>query len=141
MTDDGSPPEQTEGLRPKTRQFDRGRVARWVAITGVIAVVLATRSMIVPRVPTEREVDVQLDSPADVLGVDVRWSAAGSNDDIVTTSRHFSAGTAPSSVRTVVHLPDGAYDVAIAVERVTGVDSTRRRITLADTDHLTIPLR
>ena len=140
MSDDSAPTE-TEGLRPQRKQFDRGRVARWVALAGVVAMVIATKSLVLPHVVEEHEVEVQLDSPGDVLGLDMRWSAPGTTDDIVTTMLHFPAGTAPPSVRTTVRLPDGAYDVAIAVERVGGVDSSRRRITLDNTGRVTIPLR
>jgi hypothetical protein len=120
---------------------DRGRVARLIALAGVLAVVLATKSLVIPRVPVDRDVEVRLPSPATVLAVDVRWSAAGTSEDIATTSLHFSAGSAPASVRTTAHLPDGDYDVAIDVERISGVDSTRRLILLRDSARVTIPLQ
>lgn len=133
--------DASQEARPNTTWFDRGKVARWVALTGALAVVLAGKSLVLPLVPEERDVEVQLTAPHDVIGLDLRWSAAGSSDDIVTTSLHFSPGSAPSSVPAAVHLPDGAYDVEIGVERVGRVDSTRRRIVLENTGRVTIPLR
>lgn len=132
-------PEATP--EPARWGFDRRRVARLVALFGVLALVLSVRWLVLPHVPQEREVEVRLSSPGDVVGVDVRWSTADSTDDLVTTSLRFHAGAAPSSVRTKVSLPEGAYDVAINVERLSGVDSTRRRIALDDAGRVTIPLR
>jgi hypothetical protein len=134
---DGAP----DGLRPNATRFDRGKVARWVAIAGVLAVALVGKSLLLPRIPSDHDVEVLFESPQDVTGLDLRWSEAGADEDIVATSLHFSAGSAPSSVLTQVHLPDGPYDVAIIVERAGRVDSTRRHITLDNTTRVTIPLR
>jgi hypothetical protein len=134
------PPQENEGLRPARKLLDRGRLARFVALAGVLAVVLATKSFVLPQIPEDHDVELRLGSPGDVIGLDMRWSASG-GDDIATTSLHFPPGAAPSSLVTKVHLPDGAYDVAIAVERPSGVDSTRRRVTLDSSARVTIPLR
>lgn len=130
------PPEAERGFGRH-----RGRLARAVALVGALVFVLAGRSLVLPHIPQQHDVELRLEGAADVLGVDVRWSAAGTSEDIATTSLRFPTGGAPSSIRSQVRLPDGDYDVAIAVERATGVDSTRRRITLDDTDRVTIPLR
>ncbi|MEZ4301293.1 MAG: hypothetical protein R3B70_40535 [Polyangiaceae bacterium] len=119
----------------------RARIARLVALGGALAVVLVGKSLITPHLPSDHSVEMRLDTPEEVVGLDVRWSAPGSEEDISTTSFRFPAGQAPASVRTNVRLPDGAYDVAIAVERASGVDSTRRRIELSDASLITIPLR
>lgn len=140
MSDEGAV-EQNAPPEPKRGFFDRGRLGRLTAILGVFAFVLSARWLVFPHVPQEHDIEVRLGSSGDVVAVDVRWSAAGSSDDIVTTSLRFPPGTAPSAVLTKVSLPDGAYDVAIHVERVSSVDSTRRRITLDDTRRVTIPLR
>ena len=138
MNDDAAAEQPPARKRPL---LDRGRLARLVAILGVLALLVSMRWIVLPHVPQERDIEMRLASPQDVVALDVRWSAAGSTDDIAMTSLRFPAGAAPSSVRTQVRLPDGAYDVAIHVERTAGVDSTRRRVTFDDADRVTIPLR
>lgn len=117
------------------------RAARWVALAGLLGVVFATKVLVLPAIPEDHAVELTLPSPANVVGVDMTWSAPGGGEDILTTSLHFPAGAAPSSLHTNVHLPNGPYEVAIAIERTSGVDSTRRRITLDSAARVTIPLR
>lgn len=146
MSHEGASPDEpkpTDAEAPEARKpwMDRARLARLVALGGVLVAVLAARSFVVPHVPVDHDVELQLESPKDVLRLDVRWSAPGSDDDITTSSLRFSPGRAPSAIRANVRLPEGTYDVAIAVERASGVDSTRRRIELRDASRVTIPLR
>lgn len=146
MSDEGASPDEpepspTETTTPEKWWKDRAKLARLVALAGVLAVVLTGKSLVLPNLPSEQAVEMRLESPQDVIGLDIRWSAPGSDEDITTTSLHFSPGQAPSLVPAAVRLPDGAYDVAITVERVSRVDSTRRRITLGDASRVTIPLR
>ncbi len=144
MTEEPSPesaPAADEEPRARAKLPDRSRLARWFALAGVLGVVLATKTLVLPKIPEDHDVELKLPSPGEVVGVDVSWSTPESGDDILTTSLHFEPGTAPASVRTTVHLPDGPYDVAIAVARTAGVDSTRRRITLDSSARVTIPLR
>ena len=124
----------------RPRLVDRTRLARWIALAGVLGVVLVTKSLVLPKIPEDHEVELKVPSPAEVTGLDLTWIAPETGEDILTTSLHFASGTAPGSVRTTVHLPDGPYEVAIAVERTSGVDSTRRRITLDSSARVTIPL-
>ncbi len=124
----------------RTRLVDRTRLARWIALAGVLGVVLVTKSLVLPKIPEDHEVELKVPSHAEVTGLDLTWIAPETGEDILTTSLHFASGTAPGSVRTTVHLPDGPYEVAIAVERTSGVDSTRRRITLDSSARVTIPL-
>jgi hypothetical protein len=131
----------TEGSPPAARWLNRTRLARLVALVGVLVVVLAAKSLVFPHIPATREIDLHIESPHDVIGLDMRWAPAGTTEDIATTSLHFLPGAAPTSVITTVHLPDGEYDVSIAVVRAAGVDSTRRRITLDGASRVTIPLR
>ncbi len=126
---------------PARRWLDRARAARLVALGGVLVVVLAGKSLVLPHVPAARDVELQLGAPEEIVGLDVRWSAPGSDEDITTTSLRFSPGHAPETIRADVRLPEGAYDVAITVERVSRVDSTRRRISFGDASRVTIPLR
>lgn len=126
---------------PAKRWIDRARLARLVALAGILAVVLVGRSLVLPHLPVRHDVQLRLESPADVTALDIRWSPPGSDEDIVTTSLHFSPGHAPSTVPADVRLPAGTYDVTITVERTSRTDVTRRRITLEDDAHVTIPLR
>ena len=127
--------------RPSTQLVERPRLARWVAVAGILGAIVAARFLVIPKIPEDHDVEVKLPTPADVVGLDLRWIAPETGDDVLTTSLRFAAGTAPASVRTNVHLPNGPYEVTIAVARVSGVDSSRRRITLDDSARVTIPLR
>jgi hypothetical protein len=135
-------PAETLAENPpaKKKLPDRGRLARLVALLGVVVLVLATKSMVLPLVPSDRDIELRLENPKDVTGLDIRWSAAGGSEE-ATTTMHFAPGAAPASVLAKVRLPDGSYEVTIAVERASGVDSTRRRVTLDSSGRITIPLR
>lgn len=135
------PPNEAPDPSAAKRWTDRRRLARWVALAGALVVVLAGKSLILPLVPESREIEVRVDSPSDLVALDMRWAPAEGGEDIATTSLHFSAGAAPSTVRATVHLPDGTYDVDIVAARSSRVDSTRRRIELSGSSHVTIPLR
>lgn len=145
MSDEPSDAQQGEPARAETdggrRLIERPRLARWVALAGLVGVVIATKTLVMPNVPEDHDVELTLSSPATIVAVDLTWSAPADGEDILTTSLHFQAGAAPSSLRTNVHLPNGPYEVAIAVTRVSGVDSTRRRITLDSSGRIIIPLR
>lgn len=138
-SDKVDPPDAAEGSAPAIRLVERPRLARWVALAGLLGVVIATKIFVLPAIPEDH--DIELTLPSDVVGVDLTWSAPGGGEDILTTSLRFTRGPAPRSLRTTVHLPNGSYEVAIAVERTSGVDSTRRRITLDSSARVTLPLR
>lgn len=133
------PPEPAEDAAPSVRLVEHPRLARWVALAGLLGIVIATKTFVLPAIPEDH--DVELTLPPDVVGVDLTWSAPGGGEDILTTSLRFANGQAPRSLQTTVHLPNGLYEVAIAVERTSGVDSTRRRITLDSSARVTVPLR
>jgi hypothetical protein len=135
------PPPETPAETGEKPRFDRRRWARLFVLAGALAAVLAAKSFVLPLVPVDRDVEMEIASPGDVTRLDVRWSAPGSDEDITATSLSFPAGQAPSTVRLNVRLPDGTYEAAIAVERASRVDSTRRRITFSDAARVTIPLR
>jgi hypothetical protein len=105
---------------------------------------LAIAAVLLPRVPHEREVDLRLEDPASVVGVEVTWLAEGDAEGgraVQGGSWHFAPGTAPRSLSTTVRLPKGRYVVEITVERPEGRGSLRRVITLDDSDRLTLPIR
>ncbi|MBK8257349.1 MAG: hypothetical protein IPK82_32325 [Polyangiaceae bacterium] len=131
----------TTDTPPVRAPNNRARAGRIVALVGALVVVLAGKSFVMPLVPTDHEVEIRFDSPEDIVGVDIRWSPESSGEDITATSFRFSQGKAPASLMTNVHVPDGAYDVAIAIERETHVDSSRRRVALGDAARVTIPVR
>lgn len=146
MTQESAPqlerePDREEAPGPPKRGLDRKKLARLVALAGVLAVALVGKSLVMPHIPVDRDVELRIESPEDVVGLDIRWSALASDEDITATSLRFPPRQAPSAVPADVRLPDGTYDVTITVERVSGVESTRRRITLDAAGRITIPLR
>lgn len=154
MTDDGAPPADPAPLSdtpppsPLHRWLDRKKAARLVALAGVLALVLTGQSLVLPNLTTEHDVVLQLEAPRDVVGIDIRWSAPDSGDEVASTSLYFSPGATPADVPVPVHLPGGRYSVTITLQRVAstsegGADTTtiRRLITLGDASRVTIPLR
>lgn len=126
---------------PKKSLLNRGRLARLVALFGVLALVLATKTIVLPHVPSDHEIEVRLENTKDVTGLEMRWSTVAASEEVATTSMRFPAGQAPPSVRATAYLPDGTYEVVIAVERGSNVDSTRRRIALDGSARVMIPVR
>ena len=81
---------------------------------------------------------------ADVTRFDVEWSRVDSDatGDVVSgSSRSFERGRAPEIVNVTVNLPNGSYALDIRIERVDRVDAIQRRVTLGDSDRISIPLR
>ncbi|WP_437683128.1 hypothetical protein [Sorangium sp. So ce131] len=123
---------------PWTRRF-----APLLLIAGVL---LAGRTLF-REVPEERELELRLDEASTIVQLDVTWTDRSSGDgDPAAAPVHgstwrFAEGTAPRSVFSKVRLPDGRYDLEIAVDRTRGRDTTHRAVTLGDADKITLPVR
>lgn len=114
-----------------------------LAVGGVLAA-----SIVLPTLPREREIHLRLEEPASITGLEMTWapaapsrSASSGAEPIAGSSWRFAAGAAPGRVMTTVRLPDGAYDLAIAVRRTDGTRSSQRTVTFDDTDSVTVPIR
>lgn len=128
-------PAEKEAPRPPSR-FRRFAPLLLVAGAG-----LAGATMM-PHVPHERTVELRLDDAAGVTRVDLAWDDARAGDAALQGgSWRFPAGAAPSSLRTVVRLPDGKYDLDVTVERGPERRAFHRTITLGDSERITVPLR
>ncbi|WP_437987151.1 hypothetical protein [Sorangium sp. So ce117] len=105
---------------------------------------LVAGSILVKRLPEEREIELRLDDAATVVQLDVTWTDSSSSDraddtaTVIDSSWRFAEGTAPRAVLTKVSLPDGLYQVEIKVGRKGGHDVTSRAITLADESRITL---
>jgi hypothetical protein len=146
-----SPPDEAI-----SREEDDARVAapaerppwtRRIAPLILVAGALLAVSVLFGRMPKERDIELRLNDAATVRGLDVIWTDARSDrgeaegTPLQSSSWHFAEGAAPRSVHTKVRLPDGSYNVEIAVDRTHGPDATRRVITLGDTDRIAVPVR
>ncbi|AUX43096.1 hypothetical protein SOCE26_045370 [Sorangium cellulosum] len=131
----------------RTEPVERPPWTRRFAPLLLIAGVLLGGRILFSEVPEEREVELRLDEAATVVQLDVTWTDRSSGDgDAAATPVHgstwrFAEGTAPRSVVSKVRLPDGRYDLEIAVDRSGGRDTTHRAVTLGDADKITLPVR
>ncbi len=120
---------------------DRKRVATQLLLAGAGAAGL----VVMPNVPHEHHVDLRLEDPASVTGVEVTWTAAGAAGSTEAPARggtwRFEAGSAPATVAEGVRLPDGRYALDVVVRRGADEESSHRVITLGDADHITVRLR
>lgn len=75
-------------------------------------------SLLGPRLPKDHRVVVRLGEAATrVTLVELAWTEPGGGEPAAGTSLRFAPGAAPRALETTVHLADGPWDVAIAVER------------------------
>lgn len=132
----GPPPQPS---CPPARPPWTRRLAPLILIGGL----LAAGSIVLPRLPKEREVEVHFEEAATIIGLDLAWTDATPGDGVSLQggSWRFAPGTAPRSLRTTVLLPDGAYALEITVDRTLGRDSTRRAIDLGAAERITLPVR
>jgi len=100
----------------------------------------------VPKIPHDHAVTLRLPDAATVTGVEIAWStlpagadAAGS-EAVQGGSWRFASGSAPATLDTHVHLPDGRYALEVAVDRAGEWSGFRRVIVLGDADHIVVPL-
>lgn len=106
----------------------------------VVVGALGAAALILPRIPRDRQIEFQIDDPANIVAIDLAWSR-DDGEPVQGGSWRFTAGQAPRKLRTSVHLPSGRYAVDVTIQRTEGRDELRRTIDLSDADSVTIPLR
>jgi hypothetical protein len=115
----------------------RQKYAAWILVAGAVIAAVA----FVPHLPRERHVDLRLDEPASVTGVDLAWRSLNEPAPVQGTSWHFALGQAPLTLPTNVSLVDGRYDLDIMIHRGVEHQQLHRSITLGEADRITVPLR
>src|SRR5262249_46151114 len=100
---------------------------------------LLSGTILVPKLPREREVELRLADPASVTSVDVSWADQG--EPVHGGSWRFDPGRAPLAVVSKISLPNGRYDLDVTVGRRDAPSATAHRlIDLDSTDHVTVRL-
>jgi hypothetical protein len=112
----------------------------------LVAGLIAAAVLFIPHVPRERRVELRLDDPATVLGVELSWSAVDGaernvGEPLEGATFHFEVGQAPALLKAPAHLADGRYALELRVERVGDRSQVRRLITVGDQAAITVPLR
>ncbi len=102
-------------------------------------------SFLFPHLPHERQLELRLEHPRELIGVELSIadpnSAKGDDLGIVLgSSWRFSQGEAPSALTLHVNLPDGHYKLYFKVEREHDQRRIERTLTLDDADRITIPI-
>ncbi|WP_437641197.1 hypothetical protein [Sorangium sp. So ce854] len=145
-----SPPEEpvdNEPPPPPAEPAPRPAWTRRLAPAILVAGVLLAGSVLFKGMPEEREIELRLDDASTVVQLDVTWTdrspSEGAADvaPVHGSSWRFAEGTAPKALLTKVRLPDGLYNLEIAVARTRGRDVTSRAITLGDASRITFPVR
>lgn len=127
------PKDPTPPARSRLR-----RLAPFVLLAGAAVSAIS----ILPHLPRERRLELRLEEPSTIIGVQLDWSTATSGDEPLQGSTwRFAPGSAPRLLPATVRLPDGSYDVDIRVDRVDQTQTVRRSITLGDADRITVPVR
>jgi hypothetical protein len=126
-------PEPAERLlSPRLRKF-----APLLLIAGAVV----AGGMLLRHLPKERTVELRLDDAPSVTRVELAWAAREqAGEPVQGGTWHFPSGSAPKSLRTLVRLPDGRYDLDVTVERGPGREAFHRVVTLGDSDRISIPL-
>jgi len=93
--------------------------------------------VLVPHVPHERAVTLELDDPASVTAVEVAWSTVPRDDapdpePFQGGTWRFAAGQAPARLSTAVRAADGRYALDVSVERSTGREHVHKVMTLGE---------
>lgn len=136
-TPQASSSERTEnGIGTPDADKTRSPRLRRLAVLILPLGLLAASSIVSPHLPHDHTVRIQLGAPEQIVGVHVQWIPAQSSsrpdpDDAAHGSRwNFARGAAPKSLTTTIRLPNGAYDVAIEIERADRVQTVQRKIIL-----------
>ncbi len=133
MSDDEAPPpaETSAPEQPATSRWRR--FTPLLLVAGAVAVV----TILVPKLPREREVELKVADPVSVVSVDVSWSTGA--EPIHGGTWHFAPGKAPAALTSKVTLPDGRYDLDVVVGRADGASQPwHRSVELEKADHLTL---
>ncbi|WP_433936976.1 hypothetical protein AB3662_20190 [Sorangium cellulosum] len=140
---DEAPAPDEAPVEPAPRPAWMKRLAPAILVAGA----LLAGSVLFKGLPEEREIELRLDDAPTVVQLDVTWTDRSSADGAIDvapvhgSSWRFAEGTAPRAVLTKVRLPDGVYQLEIAVGRTRGRDVTSRAVTLGDSSRITFPVR
>ncbi|MGK3993885.1 hypothetical protein [Sorangium sp. So ce1024] len=141
------PQEPSEPITPPAEPAPRPAWTRRLAPAILVAGVLLAGSVLFKGMPEEREIELRLDDASTVVQLDMTWTDRSASDGVADVAPvhgstwRFAEGTAPKALLTKVRLPDGRYDLEIAVARTRGRDVTSRAITLGDASRITFPVR
>lgn len=105
-----------------------------------VGVGIVAASQILPKWPREHSVVVRLDDPATVVTVELAWTREVGADPLAGSSWRFAAGRAPRRLESTVRLPNGDYDVEIAIVRTESSQTTHRSVVLHGDDEVVLPV-
>jgi hypothetical protein len=127
------PNEPPQDERPPVRERRFRRFTPLLLIAGAVAVV----SILFPKMPHDREIELKVADPGSVVAVDMSWSADA--EPIHGGTWRFAPGKAPAALFSTVSLPDGRYDLDVTVSRAAGDrESWRRSVALEKVEHMTL---
>ena len=114
-------------LAPAGNDADRPRPIRRFAPLLLVAAALGAYAMLDRELPHDRDVVIELGDAPDLTGLEVSWLRARKDSDeaYLTTRWHFARGAAPSRLNARVRLPDGSWNVEVAIERAGTSAETR----------------
>jgi hypothetical protein len=122
---------------PAPRPSVARRFAPWLLVAGAAAAAFT----LVPHLPKERRVELRLDQVSTIVDVELSFARSRDGEPVQGNAWHFAAGRAPLALTLSVNLPDGQYEVDIAVQRTDGRQLIHRVISVTDSDVIAIPVR
>ena len=106
----------------------------------LVAAALLVASLVGPRLPSERDVELTLIDRAEITSVEIAWSAR--QGEAHRGGRwEFQRGSAPATLPAKVSLPDGVYDVDISVARGDDRRADRREVVLDGSGKIVLSIR
>jgi len=120
------------------RRWDLRRILRRFGPAVVAIGVAVFASPLADQWPSTHQVEIALDTPAEVRSVSLSIVPHGETDPIFATSWSFESGQAPPRLETRLSTPNGSYDASIvtlrgpadAREETKRIDLDGNRITL-----------
>jgi hypothetical protein len=116
------------------------RLRRLSPLLLVLGGVLVYFTVMAPATARDRGVTFRFqESPKEVTRIESVWTGIDIHpgDPIGGTTLNFAPSTAPTTMRTVVHAPEGDFWLELTVERGARVGVLRRRVGL-DADEITV---
>jgi hypothetical protein len=136
-------PDEPSSDEPSTPPPPRKR-PRWAVLLLIGGTLLGLAPM-AKKWPHDHQIQFRIEDGAnDVTRFDVEWTRLdgdGPAEVVSGSSRLFERGHAPEIINVDVHLPNGSYVLDIRLEHADRVDAIQRRVTLGESDRITIPLR
>lgn len=106
-----------------------------------LAACLLAGALIVPKLPHDHRILLELEDPRDVIGVEIEWAPAEGGEAIRSSSFRFGAAEAPHTITAPLRVPNGEYALDARILRRNSTESLRRVVRVSDAESILVHLR